>query len=83
MNLNQFKVYIKSVSNKELDSLFDEISAKHAKARKLDIIAGYAIALDELALEKDFRRAGYGPIDPETAKMTDDELLAELLAEGF
>ena len=80
MNLDQFKVYIKTVETVELDSIFDEISAKAAKARVPATRLGYAIALDELALEKDFRRAGYDKIDPATAAMSDDELLAELEA---
>lgn len=82
MNLSQFKSYIKTVSNEEFDSLFDEISGLHGRARKLDIIAGYAIALDELVLEKSFRSAGYGVITQDEldaiANMSDDELLAEL-----
>jgi hypothetical protein len=78
MNLNEFKVWIKTVSGEVLDSTFDEISAKLGKARNPAIKAGYAIALDELALEKDFRRAGYGPITDADRAITDDELFAEL-----
>lgn len=77
MNLNEFKSYIKTVSNEELDSIFDEISAKHNRARKIDIIAGYAIALDELVLEKGFRAQGYGAIDP-NYNPTLEEIFAEL-----
>lgn len=77
MNLNEFKIYIKRVEAVELDSLFDEITAKLAKARTPATRLGYALALDELALEKDFRRAGFGKLDPKD-DMSIDEILAEL-----
>lgn len=76
MNLNQFKVYIKRVETTELDSLFDEITAKLANARTPATRLGYGIALDELALEKDFRRNGYGKLVDDD--MSIDEILAEL-----
>lgn len=77
MNLNEFKIWTKTVSVEVLDLTFDEISAKLAKARSPAIKMGYAIALDELVLEKGFRSAGYGAIDPNDS-MSIDDILKEL-----
>lgn len=78
MNLNEFKSWIKTVSVETLDSTFNEIFVKYNNARNPAIIEGYAIALDELILEKDFRRAGFGPITAADREMSLEDILSEL-----
>jgi len=74
MNLQEFKSYIKTINVSQIDAIFDEISAKMKRARNPQIKLGYAMALDELVIEKNLKRYD-APCD-----LTDDELLAELLA---
>jgi hypothetical protein len=74
MNLKEFKSYIKTINVEQIDAIFDEISAKMKRARNPQVKLGYAMALDELVIEKNLKRYD-APCD-----LTDDELFAELLA---
>jgi hypothetical protein len=74
MNLQEFKSYIKTINVEQIDAIFDEISAKMKRARNSQVKLGYAMALDELVIEKNLKRYD-APCD-----LTDDELFAELLA---
>jgi hypothetical protein len=74
MNLQEFKSYIKTINDAQIDAIFDEISDKMKRARNPQVKLGYAMALDELVIEKNLKRYDV-PCD-----LTDDELLAELLA---
>jgi hypothetical protein len=56
------------------------LEAKLFRARDPRIKLGYAMALDALAQESEMRRRGYAPHDGDTETMTDNELLAELMA---
>ena len=75
MNLSAFRVHIKTCDHATLDAYFDEITAKAARAKAPATRLGYAMALDELAIESEFRLFG---VDAEAAGMNDDELLAAL-----
>lgn len=74
MNMQQFKTHIRSVTIEELDTYFDQISAKLDRARNPQIIAGYAIALDELVIEKGMRKYDTDKYN----ELTLDEILEEL-----
>jgi hypothetical protein len=77
MNLSAFRVHIKTCDHATLDAYHDEIRAKASRARSPATRLGYALALDELAIESEIRRQ---PVDAEAAGMNDDELLAALTA---
>ena len=74
MNLAQFKTHIRSISVKELDAYFDELTLKLSRARSPQVKLGYSIALAELVIEKGLRK--YSSADDK--EMTLDEILAEL-----
>ena len=76
MNLQEFKSYIKTINAEQIDAIFDEISAKMKRARNPQVKLGYAIAIDELVIAKNLK---LNPVDD----VTDDELYADLLADGF
>jgi len=78
--LYSFRAHIAREPHATLDAYARELEAKLFRARDRQIKLGYAMALDALAQESEMRRRGYAPHDGDTETMTDDELLAELMA---
>lgn len=83
-SLSEFRAHIARQPKATLDAYFSEIEALHQKARAADIRLGYAMALDALVQEAEMRARGYaapdGDVPSSLDAMTDDELLAELMA---
>lgn len=75
MNLTKFEAHIKTVSHKTLDQYFDEITVKASRARSPQTRLGYALALEEMAIESEMRKA---PVSAEIEALSDDELLNAL-----
>jgi L-cysteine desulfidase len=76
MNLQEFKSYIKTINVEQIDAIFDEISEKMKRALSPQVKLGYAMALDELVIEKNLK---LNPVD----NVSVDELYADFLADGF
>lgn len=74
MNLQAFRAHVKTVSIETLDTYFDQITAKAAKARAPAVRLGYALALDELVIEKAMRAYD----NPAASNLTLDEILDQL-----
>lgn len=77
MNMQQFKTHIRTIPVEALDDYFDQISAKMNRARNQNYRLGYALALDELVIEKNLRQF---TLCPASEAMSDDQLLAALSA---
>lgn len=74
MNLQTFKRHIKTVPHKTLDQYFDEITVKASRARSPQTRLGYALALEQMAVESQMRQ----PVAAEIEALSDDELLEAL-----
>jgi len=77
MNNVAFRKHIKAVSGTTLDAYFDEVTAKMARVRSPASRLGCAMALDDLTCEAEMRRT---QPSSDTDAMSDDDLLADLLA---
>lgn len=72
MNFQDFKSYIKTLDSSKLDEIFDELNSKLKRARNPQVRLGYAMAIDEVVIEKNLKRYDAPSV------LSVDELFSEL-----